>query len=74
MLCSLFLVGPSKLKSAIFLYLTNGTKGITQLLESNFIRSKCKQRHQCHALAKKGTLILNMSFSKDSLILKAKYN
>ena len=45
-------MGPSKLKWEIFLYLTNGTKGITQLLESNFMRSKCKQRHQCHALAK----------------------
>lgn len=67
-------MGPSKLKWEIFLYLTNGTKGITQLLESNFMKSKCKQRHQRHALAKKGTLILNMSFFKDSIILKTKYN
>ena len=74
MLCSLFLMGPSKLKWAIFLYLTNGTKGVTQQLRSNFMRSNCKQRHQCHTLAKKGTLTLNMPFSKDSIIFKTKYN
>ena len=36
--------------------LTIGTKGITQLLKSNFERSKCRWRHQCHAFAKKGTI------------------
>ena len=40
MLC-LFSLGPSKLKRANF-YLTIGTEGISQLLKSNFERSKYK--------------------------------
>ena len=36
-------------------HLTIGTEGITQLLKSNFERSKYKLRHQCHAFSKKRT-------------------
>ena len=42
--------------------LTIGMEGITQLLKSNFERSKCKRRHQCHAFSKKGTFFWTCPF------------